>query len=94
MTWTSARPASASCGGRYSRDVPNAPRPVLWAARNVDWLAAAGVVVIYFLHDQGIVAIGDSESPDALVRVGELTIAAAAAFLIVLRGLVERKVRK
>jgi hypothetical protein len=74
--------------------VPNVPRPILWVGHNVDWLSALAVVAAYFLHDQGLIAIGESGSPGALVRVGGETIAAAAGLLMVLRGLVERKVRK
>lgn len=74
--------------------MPNVPRPILWVGHNIDWLTALVIVVVYFLHDQGIVAIGEGGSPEALVHVSGQTIAAAAGLLMVLRGLVERKVRK
>lgn len=74
--------------------MPKAPRAILWVGHNVDWLSAVVVVLVYFLHDQGLVAISESGSPEALVHVSGKTIAAAAGLLMVLRGMVERKVRK
>ena len=69
------------------------PKAIAALGRNIDWIAALVVCVVWFCSDQGWVAIGDG-SPDAVVKLGGETLAAAGALVLVLRGAVERKIRK
>ncbi len=70
------------------------PKVIAALGRNIDWIAALVVCVVWFCSDQGWVAIGDAGSPDAMVKLGGETLAAAGALVLVLRGAVERMIRK
>lgn len=66
---------------------------ISFLGRYVDFIAAVIVVLVWFSHDQGWVAIGDAPS-DAPIRIGSNTIAAAAFAVTTLRGVIESKLKR